>query len=654
MNILSILKNKALLIFFLLASSIVYSTDLPIGKGLTPAEELAKYKELYPEEVAIYLNKSEKVEIKVVGDSLAISVYHTEEILHLKESSNYLSKDKIYSSHFSKVSDISAKTLIPGKKKYQEVEVTEFKETNSTESFVFYDDSKFIEFVFPSVQVGAKTILTYKETLTDPHFLGSHFFQSFIPIENTSFTVLADKTVKMNFKQFNTEGYDLKYDVSEVESGVTKHEFNLQKADKLEYESDAPKINYFAPHLNSMIASYEKSDGTVVSILSGPDDLVKWYKTFIDGKNDTSSPELKAIVEDITNDSMTELEKVKAIYYWVQNNIKYIAFEDGMRGFIPHGGGYVCEKRYGDCKDMSSIIVNMLGVAGIEANFTWIGSRDLPYRYEELPSPSSDNHMIATYKSGDDYYFLDATSSYTPFGLPTSMIQGKDALISTKDGYEIVPAPIINKEDNLMKDVYSYELTEKGIKGTGKVTLSGYPKVFNTHRMVKADQKSTDNYINRLLSRGSNKFFVDDYNIANLEDFDQPITVDYQFRVEDCYNKVGDDIYININLDKAYSGAYIEDRELPKENDYKYINESLSSFQIPEGYKVKFLPDNSTFGNELFGYNIEYSIEGDQINLNRSFYLDYLIMNPEDFPKWNEAIKKFTEANRQVVILTKS
>ncbi len=624
------------------------------SKGLTPQEEFDKYKALYPDEVAVYLNKSEQVKIRLIGDSLSIVVYHLEEILHLKESSNFLSKDKIYSSHFSKISDIQARTLVPGKKKYQKIEVTEFKETNSTESYVFYDDSKFIEFVFPSVQIGAKTILSYKETITDPHFLGSFFFQSFLPIEQASLIVEADHSVKLNFKHFNTSSFDLESNV--VDNGGTRqYTFSLQRMKKLSFESEAPKINYFAPHINTMISSYKKEDGSQVNVLSGPEDLVDWYKTFVKGKENTSSKEIARIVKEITSEDMSELEKVKSIYYWVQNNIKYIAFEDGMRGFIPHGGNYVCEKRYGDCKDMSSIIINMLREAGITANFTWIGSRDLPYRYEELPSPSSDNHMIATYKSADgDYYFLDATSNYTPFGFPTSMIQGKDALIATAEGYEIVEVPIIPKEKNLIQDKYSYELTKTGIKGSGEVTLSGYPKVFNSHKMIKADAKSTDKYITRLLNRGSNKFFVDNYKIENLSDLDQPIKVKYDFRVEDCYSKVGDEIYININLEKTLNGAYIEDRELPLEKDYKFLRESVSTFKIPEGYQVKFLPENEAFNNEIFGFELKYTQEGNSIKVERYFYQDFLMLYQENFSLWNEAIKKFTEANRQVVILTKS
>ncbi len=69
-----------------------------------------------------------------------------------------------------------------------------------------------------------------------------------------------------------------------------------------------------------------------------------------------------------------------------------------MRGLIPHPASYVCEKRYGDCKDMANLIVSMLHMAGVNnAYHTWIGTRDLPFKYTEFPTPIVDNHMIATY-----------------------------------------------------------------------------------------------------------------------------------------------------------------------------------------------------------------------------------------------------------------
>ena len=75
----------------------------------------------------------------------------------------------------------------------------------------------------------------------------------------------------------------------------------------------------------------------------------------------------------------TDEAKARRIYKWVQQNIKYVAFEDGMEGFIPRDASLVCSRRYGDCKDMASILTKMLQYSGVEACFVWIGTRSLPY-----------------------------------------------------------------------------------------------------------------------------------------------------------------------------------------------------------------------------------------------------------------------------------
>ena len=463
-----------------------------------------------------------------------------------------------------------------------------------------------------------------------------------------------DESVKLKFKFFNVDESEITKTV-ETKNGRTVMSFQMKNVPKVEFEASTPSYNYLAGHMSSMIESYQTEDGEEVKILGDTDLLYDWYWTFIDGLKETRSDQIEELLKGIVSAEDDELTKVKKIYYWVLDNIKYIAFEDGMRGFIPHKGDYVCTKRYGDCKDMASIIVNMLNHAGIEAHYTWIGSRKLPYKYTELPTASVDNHMIATYIKDGKYYFLDATGQYQPFGLPTSMIQGKQALIAfDKDKYEIKEVPVMKKEDNVMKEEFSYSLQDGGIKGTGHVSLTGYAKVNNSFRMINSSKQQTDDYLIRLLNKGSNKFFVDDYNIDGLGDLDAPITLDYDFRVEDYYREINGSIYFNMNLDKAFSNVRIEeDRKYPKELDYKYIDRSISTLNVPEGYEVKFLPKDSEVDSNVFGYTMKYREEEGKVILDRSYYLDYLLMQPEDFANWNEAIDKFTKDNKQIVILKK-
>ena len=619
-----------------------------------PLKEFEALRAKYPNEPAVFTQKKEHYDIKVVSDSLVIKVTHMEEMAMLSDNVAPFVKDQVYTSSFSRASNVEARTLVPEKRGFRSVYVGEYRNISDNDNSVFYDDSEFIAFTYPGVKKDTKTAMSYESEITDPHFIGSDYFASYAPIDLVEFSFTYDVGVKLQFKFFNIDESDV-IKKEKTENGRTTTTFQMKEVDKIEYEPKAPSYSYRAAHISTLIDSYPTASGETVKILGGPDDLYNWYWTFIDGLKEYRSPQINEILSGILEEGDDELTKVKKIYYWVQDNIKYIAFEDGMRGFVPHNGDYVCTKRYGDCKDMASIIINMLSHAGIEAYYTWIGTRKLPYKYTELPTASVDNHMIATYIKDGEYYFLDATGQYQPFGLPTSMIQGKQALIGIdKDRYEIKEVPVIAKEDNVMSDVYDFTIEEGNLKGSGQVSLSGYAKVFNSFKMINSTKAATDDYVNRLLNRGNNKFFIDNYDISGLDDLDEAIRVDYDFRVEDYYREINGSIYFNMNLDKAFSNAKIEeDRKYAREEDYKYINRSVATLNIPEGYQVSRLPKDSQHDGKVFGYAMKYTQEEGKVILERQFYLDYLLMQPEDFSAWNEAIEKFTKDNKQIVILKK-
>src|SRR6202012_5439792 len=139
-----------------------------------------------------------------------------------------------------------------------------------------------------------------------------------------------------------------------------------------------------------------------------------WFYSMVKDVNTSISPEVKKVVDSITAGAKSNIEKVKRIFYWVQDHITYVAYEDSLGGFVPREATLVCSRRFGDCKDMASTLVEMIRAAGLEAHQTWIGTRDIPYSFEDVPSPTSTNHMICTYIENGNYHFLDATGRDSP------------------------------------------------------------------------------------------------------------------------------------------------------------------------------------------------------------------------------------------------
>ncbi len=631
---------------FLIVSPFIFTA------GAVPASvNWESIKARYPDEMAIFLKYSEQVNIDFSGDSVLITSNIYRDMLHLNEQSNIFAKSRIYTSQFIRVSDINARTLVPYKKKYKTLRVTNFTESND-DLDVFYDDTKYISFIFPAVQAKARTLLNYKETITDPHFLTGFYFTSYAPIMEARYTIRHHKNIEVKARVINPDP-QIRYE-EHTEGDYKIMTWYMKDVPKRVSEKNAPSFQYIYPHVLPRITDYKDPDGHKVTLLSNTDELYKWYSGWIAHLDDDDQTELRELVNSLTKGISSRKEKIKKIFYWVQDHIKYIAFEEGMRGLIPHKASYVYNKRFGDCKDMASITVSMLRLAGVHAYYAWIGTRDLPYDYTDLPSPKVDNHMIAAYKEGDRFEFLDATGQYMPLDLPTAMIQGKEALIAIdKDHYTIRRVPVIPRKKNIMLDDYEYRIEDQSISGSGRLTLTGYVKIFNSYRLIKSKKESVDKYVKRLISRGNNKFSVSEYDIQNLENRDQPIEMNYKFFINDYFNKIGDEIYINLNLDKSFYNDLIDTakRVLPIENDYKYTNEQNAVFYLPEEYEIEYLPENQSYKNDVFGFDIRYRAEADKIVVNKIFYVNYLILEPAQFKEWNEAIKRLSAAYRDVLIL---
>ena len=640
------MKNKVLIVFFCGVSAVVYSQR---------EDQWQQLKEKYSTEPAVFVERAEVVTIEVKSDSLVIYSDVFEDILYLKEQADVFANRRVHGSHFSQVGGIKAKTLVWDKSRHKEQTVSDFAKKFDTDDGIFYDDSYYYSFSFPSVAPRNRTQLEYRTVYKDPRFLPGYVFASYIPQEKSVFTIKTTSDVDLHVEVLNDKNNKIKFR-KYAKGGEVFYEWSVQNQPPYKAEDDSPSIRYYTPHVLCYIKSYNTTEGKK-EVLPDLNGLYKWYYSFLNDLEAAPSAELVTIVNGLKVPGDTEEETVRKIFYWVQDNIRYIAFEEGMRGFVPHHGSYVCEKRYGDCKDMASIIVEMLQIAGINAYHTWIGSRDLPYTYSAFPTPVVDNHMIATYISKDNkYYFLDATGSHTPFGLPTSMIQGKEALIGKgRDDFEVKLVPEISKEQNMVIDSMWLSIAGNELTGHGAASFTGYPKMQATYKLDRSRADVTEQNVAQLLNKGSNKFYLDKFTISDLTDRDKATRINYSFRIGDYFQRIGDEIYVNLNLTKDFYNEYINlnTRKTPLENQYKYQKQEVSVLEIPEGYGIDYQPENVHHESPVMGIDVTYTRQGRKVIVKKNFYLDFLLMKTEQFEAWNESVKRISDIYKESIILKK-
>lgn len=613
---------------------------------------------LFPEEKAVYINKSEHIKIETKKNHYSVKTEIVEDIIYLSERASAYASNAMYFGSFTEINNVEAYSLIPKNKpgKYSKSKVTYFETKDAQSSGIFFDDQKKITFDFEGIKRGTKSHLSYTEIHKDPKLLGRNFFVYGLSALKSEIAVSFPDNVEIGYKVFNVDSSKISF-VKTKKGKINTYKWTAQNLKGSEFFNDAPNFSYYTPHVVMYIKKIQLKD-SVVTVLPDVASLYNWYYSLVEDVNKTDNEVLKAVVDSLLQGEESQDEKARKIFNWVQDNIKYVAFEDGMGGFIPRQAATVCQRRYGDCKDMASIITDMLRYGGVKGSLTWIGSREIPYAYSEVHTPSVDNHMIASYRNlNNEVVFLDAVGSYTPYGYPTAFIQGKEALISLgKDSFEIHQVPIVKKERNLMTDVIKLRIDGTELKGNGEINAIGYSKLDFVYPLLNKSDEKRKEHFNTMIEKGNNKFLIDKIEFDGIADRDKTLKVNYDFTVGDYINVNKDEIYLNMHLDKALKSAKID---IEKRKGIAVAHEYLQDVRmevellVPNGYKVSYIPNKEFFKEEGFGFDLSYKEEGGKLVLSFNFYRTKLFIESSDFENWNKMVKKASQAYKEVVILKK-
>lgn len=611
----------------------------------------AEYKKIYTDVNELVISDKASYDIFVEDKKLRVLKSDYYESMIMSENGIQNNEESFTYSGLVKLKEYEAFSIVNDKGKDRKIKVTQTNEKQPRQSSVFYDDVKERQLIFPNLEAGARKVYSVETEFLDPFLMQSFVFGSGYPMLNATLEVRTDKNVVIDYRIFNDPNNAIAFTKTE-KKGKYIYTWTLKDVKPAKFESNSPGFRYFIPHINVYVKEYTV-DAKKIGVLDNTEKLYDYYKAFIKDLNKTEDADLKAVTAEITQGLTSDEEKVKRIFYWVKDNIKYIAFENGYEGFIPREASLIYKRKFGDCKDMSSIISAMSGYAGVKnVSVSWIGTRDIPYSYGELSTPAVDNHMIAVYNNNGKYIFLDATDRETRYGIPTAFIQGKEALISNGDTYKIINVPVVAAEDNLISETVDLTLDKEKIIGKGSATYNGFSRSHILPQLGDATGKTRFEMIKSLVLIGNNKFFLKDYTEANIQDRDKPYQVDFNFELDDYAVQVDKELYISLFMDHFYEKLTLEpDRKTPFELDFLSAYNAVFNLKVPQNYSVKYLPENFSLDNAVMKADFKYTNAGGVVSLAAKIQVKKILMEQADFALWTETIKKLKSTYLQTLIL---
>jgi hypothetical protein len=600
-----------------------------------------------------FLKRSHHLKIELVEQKLKIenevfekAKFNNGKMLYLFGSGEYIHFDS-----FTEIENIDAFTETSS----GIIKVDHFETKDQFGGGVFFSDQQSINFVFPAVGKDAVTTLRYKEIIEDPHFLGSFRFGTYVPTKEAVYTIEVPKGVELGYKTFNLDSIDITYEKIENKKN-TLYSWKANNIKQFRKSEESLSVLNYLPHIIVHIKNYTVKRKTI-SVLNDVSDLYAWYHSLTSQVDETNIAEVHAIADKIVDGLSSNKEKAKVIFNWVQSHINYVAFEDGLGGFIPRGSFSVCTKKYGDCKDMANLLYVMLNHVGVEAYHTWIGTRDRPYSYYEVPTPVVDNHMITAAIIDGTTIFLDATDSYVPFGMPSSFIQGKEALLGiSKDEYRIIKVPVQEKEINHTVIKTSVSIKRDTVRATSTRIMKGYDMVdFIFDAKFKKDEKTDAEYLNSKYEIGNNKTTFSNIDLGDLNSLNDSYSIKYDLDIFNYSRTIGSKIFLNLTLEKTLAKDIIlsENHPFGKKIDHKFVRDYSTTFVIPEGYQLKSIPENTDNELEDYGFSFKYNLKDNKLTVDQQIYMNTLAIKNEQFENYNIFIKSLLKVYKKSIVLEK-
>ena len=598
-----------------------------------PAEELLYFEQKYPNSPCVDVVLKQRLDISIVKGKLEIYFESYSESIILTDMVLGFTDEEVYYSPEKDLLSIEAWSLIPDGNKYKKIPVKNFNHKSAVDD-VFFSDVRTCSFVFTGLTKGSKMVYKCRKKINDPYLLPRLFLSSARGVEYAETVIEYDNLVEMKFNYFGFQP-----GIESINKGKKKTNMQIvmQSLPKMKSEKYVADYLPYFMHMIPRIAYYKTSDhSNPIAVLPDLEHLYKYNISHIDSITKSDDSKLSVLADSITSQLSGELDKVKAVYYWVQHNIRYLAIEDGKNGVVPANALYVYEKRYGDCKGMANLIYTLLKKLEINAYYTWIGTRDIPYKYTEVPTPFTDNHMIVTYidKAGK-YYFLDATAEFQSIEIAPESLQGKECLIAIgRDSFQVKEVPYFTSRIfyNSRMDIQHLDFRINETEQLhGNIARKNARYIAN-----KTEEKKRQMFIDQLKNEGYAKSTLKKVQHSDLYEVDKELEIKAEYVLNDYVVKSNTKLYVKPFL-RGLEPVIIEpDREYEFEFSQKAHYKWVQEIQIPDKYVVEQLPENVSYLNPLFSFSSKLSSKGSKVYVEVEYLTDFVRLPKSEYKVWNE------------------
>jgi transglutaminase-like putative cysteine protease len=394
-------------------------------------------------------------------------------------------------------------------------------------------------------------------------------------------------------------------------------------------------------------------------------DVSKWYWNLSAPHLDAVDAELKTKVEALTAGIGSEDGRIKALFYYVSKNIRYMGLtpEKDRPGFEPHDVRITFEKKYGVCRDKAGLLVEMLRMAGLKAYPVLInlGAKRDP----EVPDTFFDHAIVAVEPPLGGYELMDPTDENTR-GLLPYYDDDRSYLVCRPEGEDLKVSPAQSPEGNMMRIRTSGTLTASGdLEATSTLSFEGVND--DAYRNAFARMKPDDErrFFETRLRRALPGARVNSLKLTpdDMADMSSAVRAELRFSAGGLTASGGGTSVVTVPwigrgfgvVNFLLDGAGLDKRKYPLETTAACGLEEEISLKLTAGFAGPVsLPVCSPVDDETLSYRQSYAAREGNLDCSRAFELKGVEFSPAQYLNLKRTLKSMDHDERKAPLLALS
>ena len=512
-------------------------------------------------------------------------------------------------------------------------------------AFNLYSDTLWKVISFPALMPGA--VVEYQVTVEDAQPRGSArniwfwndvLLQAKYPTLTAEYGLRMPEEVKIKWKAYRA---DVRFE-RRKEDGNAVYIWSYGPVPPYLPEPNSPPAEETAPRLT-------------LSSVDSWDAIHTWYRSLLSGRADMSDALAKA-AGDVAASRGTQEERIQALCAYAARELRYVAIQLGQGAYQPHTAVDSFERRYGDCKDKTNLLISALSLIGVEALPAILNPTDGGADVDkELPSLSQFSHMIlALPTGGGEYRWFDPTNDALPVGRLPARNQGRMALILAPSGPIWRRTPIDKADSNRLDWTLEAELGGDGsLEGVETLIGTGL-RAGELRRLYRAVNPSRmRGYLEERLSGSYPGAQALEWSVEGLEDVHAPVQVRVHFRAKDYARVSGGALIAPIpgaDLDAQAESAALQTRKTAYQLGVPAVMTRRVRLKLPDGFALSAPPPRA-IQNRYASFKREYSFDGQTAQYDFEYTAHLPEVPPEAYPPFKRLLESLAQEENAVFLL---